>query len=234
MRVLAIIPARGGSKRLPGKNVRPLFGRPLIAWSIGFARSLDWVSEVHVSTDSPEIAAIAEAHGVPVPRLRPAALATDEAGSVDVALDVLAWYESQDQRFDTVALLQPTSPIRFAERWTAARSLLAEGHCDAVIGVASARTHPYLVFRRAPDGCLSRWDPEGSRVSRAQDMPPAYAVNGALYLVSAATLREERSFFPSRTNSVVCDDPVENIDIDTPADWLQAQALVADWQGRTP
>lgn len=229
MRVLAVIPARGGSKRLPGKNTRPLHGRPLIGWSIDFARSIDWFSELHVSTDSPEIAAVAEACGAPVPRLRPAALATDEAGSVDVVLDALDWLAGHGRTFDAVALLQPTSPVRRAERWHEARRLLAQGGCDGVVGVAPAATHPYLVFRRGADGLLARWDPAGAGVTRSQDMPPAWQVNGALYLVRTDALRAERSFFPARCAPVVCDEPVENIDIDTPDDWQRAEAVVAHW-----
>ncbi len=229
MRVLAVIPARGGSKRLPGKNIRALRGRPLIGWTIDFARSIDWFSEIHVSTNSPEIAAVAAAHGVPVARLRPAELATDEAGSAEVALELLAWYGAQQREFDAVALLQPTSPVRLAQRWHEARRLLEAADCDGVIGVAPAATHPYLVFRRSPDGRLTRWDPDGAGATRSQDMPPACQVNGALYLVKASALQAQRSFFPARCRAVVCDEPVENIDIDTPDDWRRAESLVDDW-----
>jgi len=229
VRVLAVIPARGGSKRLPGKNIRPLQGKPLIAWSIDFARALDWVNEVHVSTDSPEIAEVAAASSLPVPRLRPATLATDEAGSVEVVLDTLAWYASQDRHFDAVALLQPTTPVRLAQRWDQARDLLESPACDGVIGIAPARTHPYLVFRRDALGTLSRWDMSGATVTRAQDMPPAYEVNGALYLVKVQALREERSFFPTHCKGVTCDQAIENIDIDTPDDWRRAEALIQEW-----
>lgn len=229
MRTLAIIPARGGSKRLPGKNIKPLFDKPLIAWTLEFAKSIPWFEEIQVSTDSPEIAAVCAAHGVEVPRFRPAELAADETSSVDVVLDMLDWRRSNGVEFDVVALLQPTTPVRFVQRWDVARSLLRSGNCEGVIGVSSADTHPLLTFRDSEDGFLDPWLTNPSGFTRSQDYPPAYAINGALYLVKIDALLEQKTFTPKKCGYVVCAEKVESIDIDTPLDWRVAEMTIADW-----
>lgn len=228
MRVLAVIPARGGSKRLPGKNIRSLDGKPLIAWSIAFAQSIPWFDRVEVSTDSADIAKCCEAAGLAVPRLRPAEFATDEASSVDVALDVLAWCERLGENFDAVALLQPTTPWRRAEHWNEALAQLeADRSLDAVVGVGPAQSHPYLTFRVSEGGGLLPWIAERPASLRAQDLEPAFVVNGALYLVRCEALQRERSFLPQQIASVQMDDPLDNLDIDTEFDWRVAESAVA-------
>jgi len=233
MRTLAIIPARGGSKRLPGKNIKQFFDKPLIAWTIEFALTVPFFDEIQVSTDCPEIATVCAAYGVEVTRLRPAELATDEASSVDVVLDVLDWRRSSGVEFDTVALLQPTTPVRFLERWNAAQNLLNSSACEAVISVSLADTHPYLIFRDSSDGYLEPWAANPSRVTRSQDYPPAYAINGALYLVKVDALVEQRTFIPKQTRAVLCTETVENIDIDTSLDWCVAEMEIKNWVART-
>lgn len=225
MNTLAIIPARGGSKRLPGKNIRPFRGTPLIAWSIRFARRCGRFDRLVVSTDAEEIAAVCAAEGVDVPRLRPAHLATDTAPTIDVVLDVLDQEATQGRGYDLVALLQPTSPMRLASRWDAAYDLLGEAGHDAIVGVAPARTHPYHAFRLGQSGGLSPFlDPSGLKL-RGQDLPPAVAVAGNLYLVRVEALREHGTFFPSRSVGVLCDEPFESVDIDDELDWLVAETI---------
>lgn len=233
MRTLAIIPARGGSKRLPGKNIKQLFDKPLIAWTIEFALSVPFFEEIQVSTDCAEIATICAAYGVEVTRLRPAELATDEASSVDVVIDVLNWRHSGGVKFDAVALLQPTTPVRFMERWSSAQNLLSSSDCEGVIGVSAAETHPYLIFRDSADGFLEPWVTNSSELTRSQDYPPAYAVNGALYLVKVDAFVEQRTFFPKKSRSVLCTEMVENIDIDTSLDWCVAEMAIKNWVART-
>lgn len=229
MRTLAVIPARGGSKRLPGKNIRRLGDTPLIAWTIEFAKSVPWFDEIQISTDSMEIAAVCAEHGIAVTRLRPAELATDETGSVDVVLDMLDWRRAEGAEFDAVALLQPTTPVRLMQRWETARKLLNDG-CEGVIGVSPAETHPFLAFRDSTDGYLETWVSNPDKITRSQDYPPAYAVNGALYLTRVDALMEQRTFFPRKSRPVLCTERVENIDIDTPFDWRVAEMIIADWQ----
>jgi CMP-N-acetylneuraminic acid synthetase len=225
LKTLAVIPARGGSKRLPGKNIRSFLGVPLIGWSIRFALKMDRFDKVVVSTDSDEIANTSRSAGIEVPYLRPAALATDTASSAEVVLDVLAQERHSQRSYDLVALLQPTSPIREPSRWHEAFVHMEHGNCDAVVGVAPARTHPFHVFHRGEGGDLRPFgDAEGLRL-RSQDLPPAVYVTGNMYLIRAAVLEKQRTFFPSRTIGVLCDQPCEAFDIDTEADWATAETL---------
>lgn len=234
MRTLAIIAARGGSKRLPGKNIRPFCGTPLIAWSIRFARSLPAFDAVEVSTDSEEIAAVATDEGLPVAELRPSELASDTASSAEVALHVLGRHEQNGARYDTVALLQPTSPIRLSQRWATAFELLEDRDCDAAVGIAPAPRHPFHAFALGERGTLAPFVAgEALRVARTQDLPPVYIIAGNLYLIRTAALIEQRTFFPPRTAGVICDEPYEAIDIDTEPDWIAAEA-VAKHYGQEP
>ena len=227
MRTLAIIPARAGSKRLPGKNVRDFAGLPLVAWSIRFARALDRFDVVALSTDGEEIAAIGRAEGLDVPELRPAALSGDAASSAAVALHELDRLAARGERFYAIALLQPTSPVRYAERWTEAFAHLELGNVDAVVGVAPVRNHPFHTFARDVDGQLTPFvtSRDDLRSLRSQDLPPAYAIAGNLYLVRVPVLYATGTFFPPSTVGVVCDHACESMDIDTQADWDMAEAL---------
>lgn len=233
MQTLAIIPARGGSKRLPGKNTRSFLGVPLINWSIRFAQRMNRFDKVIVSTDSEEIANVSRLAGVEVPYLRSTALATDVATSVDVALDILDREAANNQRFDLVALLQPTSPVREASRWHEAFGRIESGDCDAVIGVSPIHTHPFHTFHRDEGGSLLSFGDAAGLGLRSQDLPPAVCVAGNLYLIRSSVLKSHGSFFPSRTVGVLCDEPCEGFDIDNEADWVAAEALAKHY-GKWP
>lgn len=225
MKTLALIPARGGSRRLPGKNVRPFLGRPLVQWSVRFAQDLGAFDRVLVSTDDEAIAQCAREAGGEVPYLRSAELASDTATSSAVAADVLRREQAAGRGYDWVALLQPTSPLRDPARWHAALALARQGACDAVVGVSPVRDHPQHVFRMGADGTLRPWaGTEGLR-QRTQDLPPAVRVNGSLYLVRAEVLLSHDTFFPQATHGILCDQTWEDVDIDTEADWVVAEAL---------
>jgi CMP-N,N'-diacetyllegionaminic acid synthase len=223
---LAIIPARAGSKRLPHKNHRPFLGRPLVLWAVDFALAQAEFDLVLVSTDSPEVAALAREAGAHVPWMRPAALASDIAGSLDVALHAIDAMAAEGRRFDRVALLQPTSPVRLPQRWTQAAAHLDAGAL-AALGVCQAPSHPYWTYFIGEHGELSPCFPQGP-ATRSQNLPPACVPNGALYLCAIDALREYRSFTPPGTRGVLCTDPIESIDIDTLEDWLAAERLVGE------
>lgn len=226
MKILALIPARGGSKRLPGKNIKPLGGQPLIAWTIRAAFDSGVCSAVRVSTDDEAIATVARAYGADVPSLRPAELATDTAGSVDVALHALETYEAEHGQVDGLLLLQPTSPFRTAQTIRRGVALFAEtGGRQAVVSVSPAASHPAWCFRTTP-GSMSPflgWDAIGRR---SQDLEPAWALNGAFYLISPERLRVRRSFLSPDTRPFVMDEAREAIDIDTPSDWVVAEYFI--------
>jgi len=182
MRILTVIPARGGSKGLPGKNIRPLAGLPLLAHSIRCAR-LAGLEDIIVSTDSAEIAEVARAHGAEIPFMRPAALASDSAAMMPVIEHALKAMEHIGGRFERVLLLDPTSPGRLPDDIVAANALL-DGDIAASGVVAVSRPHfnPYWVGVTTHEGAMQPAFSALARSNRRQDVPAFYRINGALYL----------------------------------------------------
>lgn len=235
MSTLAIIPARAGSKRVPDKNLRPFLGTPLIAWTIRFARGVGLFDKIVVSTDSERIASVAHNEGIDVPWLRPDELSSDTAGSVEMALHAIEQEERMGRRYDNIALLQPTSPIRSPERWHEALDRLRREGTSAAVGIAPAASHPFHVYSLEDNSRMKAYlggHPGRTRL-RTQDLPPAYAIAGNLYLIRSETLIAEKTFFPAETAGIVCDDPCEALDIDTVADWIAAEALAAFYEHQT-
>jgi N-acylneuraminate cytidylyltransferase/CMP-N,N'-diacetyllegionaminic acid synthase len=226
-RILAVIPARGGSKRLPRKNIRPLAGLPLIAWTIRTAIAARIFDEVLVSTDDTEIADIAIRFGASVPGLRPRELSTDTATSVDVVLHALSKYEAEHVTFKSVMLLQPTSPFRSVETIRRAVRLHEHAGNPPVVSLCPAKAHPAWCFLVDSEGCMSGYAGDGTRLGRAQDLPPVYQLNGSVYLATVDDLRNERSFIGSRTQALLVTKPEESIDIDDAWDWQLAECIAA-------
>lgn len=225
MKILALIPARGGSKRVPGKNIRPLGGKPLIEHSIDVVKDMPDVRSILVSTDDPSIAEAARRAGASVPWLRPAELAGDMASSVDVALHALAWYEGEEGPVDGLLLLQPTSPFRSRETVERGIALFRERDGESVIGVSPAASHPMWCFRI--EGLEMKPFVENGGIDfRSQDLPPAYTVNGAFYLIAPAELRKHKSFYTKHMVPLIVDRPEEAVDIDTEWDWRHAEAML--------
>ncbi len=193
--ILCVIPARGGSKGLPGKNIRPLAGLPLIAHSIRCAQSCCELSRIIVSTDSPEIAEVAKVHGAAVPFLRPAELATDTAPMMGVLRHALQTMEALDKtRFESVLLLDPTSPGRHpSDIAEAAKKLHATADADAVIGVSQPEFNPYWHCMVEEQGYLAPLIAGASRFTRRQAVPAVYRINASLYLWRREFLLAERS-----------------------------------------
>lgn len=226
MRILALVTARGGSKRLPGKNIRLLGGRPLIAWSIDAVRGMAEIADVLVSTDDSATAEIARSNGALVPWLRPDALATNTASSVDVALHGLAWYETARGNVDGLLLLQPTSPFRRRSTVQWGIELFQSRQHRTVIGVSPASSHPGSCFKLKGDG-LVPFIAGADQSARSQDLEPAYVVNGGFYLIAPAELRREKSFYAASPVALVSEAPEERIDIDTEWDWKMAETFLA-------
>ena len=220
MRTLGLIPARGGSKGIARKNVKVLAGKPLIAWTIEAALRADALAAVVVSTDDDEIATAALAAGAQVPFRRPAELAQDATPGLDPvlhALDALPGY-------DAVLLLQPTSPLRSADDIRACLQLAAERVWPSVVSVCEPHAHPWWSYRLVEGGRLAPMF-EGPNAARRQELPAAYALNGALYFAHAAWLRKARAFVTADTLAYVM--PAErSIDIDTELDWRIADMLL--------
>jgi CMP-N-acetylneuraminic acid synthetase len=229
-RLLAVIPARGGSKRLPRKNVLPLAGRPLICWSIDAALASGVFDDVLVSTDDEEIATVARAAGALVPWLRPAELASDTATSAAVLQHALAWYEGARGPAEAVVLLQPTSPFRGAAsiREAVAAFQAQDEHeaRGAVVSVSPAAQHPAWCFQ-LEGGLMEPFLGWEALQRRSQDLPPAYALNGSIYVIPAAMVRAGHAPLGPGTRAFVMPEPEAAVDIDTEADW-QAAAVLAE------
>jgi CMP-N,N'-diacetyllegionaminic acid synthase len=226
MRILTVIPARGGSKGLPGKNILPLAGVPLIAYSIKAALAVPALGDVIVSTDSQEITNIARAHGADVPFIRPQVLSTDTASSVDVAIHALEFMEAQTKfRYDALLLLQPTCPLRQPEDIIAAMALFEAEQADSVISLYKLEsTHPFYMYRLEEHTPIPLM-PEGRNYRRRQDYPPVYVRNGAIYLVGRDVLLNTRSFYGECLRAIVM--PAErSVNIDTLRDLAQVEAII--------
>lgn len=226
LKVLAIIPARGGSKRLPGKNIKDFMGKPLINWTIDFVKKLDVIDDIYVSTDSDEIVDCCKKAGFIINEKRPDALATDTSSTVDVVLDVIKRFEQIGKTFEYIALFQPTSPLRDVSSWHRAINLINQTSCDAVVGVSEVDNHPYHVFNVGDDASLAPWYSEDFLKIRSQDLPKSYFVNGSLYIVKISELKKQNTFFPKQAKAVICKFPYEAVDIDTENDWILGEAYV--------
>jgi CMP-N,N'-diacetyllegionaminic acid synthase len=226
MKILALITARSGSKRLPGKNVKQLGGKPLVEWSIDVAKNISDICDILVSTDDEYIAEVSRNAGATVPWLRPADLSSDTAVSVDVALHALDWYEREYGKVDGLLLLQPTSPLRSRETVLRGIADFSEGEGQTVIGVSPAESHPMLCFS-VNDKEMRPFIPSGGLHLRSQDLPAAYVINGAFYLITPDVLRAENSFYSEDMMPLIMDKAKEGIDIDTEWDWKIAEAALS-------
>jgi N-acylneuraminate cytidylyltransferase len=225
MKILALIAARGESKRIPRKNVRQLGDCPLFVWSINVAKEIADICEILVSTDDHEIKDLAIEAGALVPWLRPPELATDTARSVDVCLHALDWYEGENGVVDGLLLLQPTSPFRRRETVLRGIDLFRHHQRRSVIGVSPAGSHPMWCFKVEDDRMRPFVEGNGMQL-RSQDLPSAYKVNGAFYLTSADGIRRNRSFYADDSVPLVMEKPEESIDIDTEFDWQMAETVI--------
>lgn len=220
--VLAVVTARGGSKGLPGKNLRPLAGRPLIAWTIAAAQGSAGVDRLILSSDDPDIMAAAQELGCEAPFRRSPELSGDAAGSIEVVLDAL----DRVPGFEVVVLLQPTSPLRTAADIDGALQRMASGGAPACVSVTEAPVHPWLAYGQDSRGRLDPFAPPPPGASlRRQDLPPAWMLNGALYAAEADWLRRERSFLKPGETALWPMPPERSVDIDTLEDFEAAERL---------
>ncbi len=225
-RILAVIPARGGSKGLPGKNIRPLAGIPLINWSITAAKQSGFFDEIMVSTDSHEIAAVAREAGASLPFLRPSYLATDNATTMDTLEYTLSWYSEKGYVFEMVCLLQPTSPLRTAEDISNAMHLCEEKEAQAVVSVCEAGHHPFWMNTLPESLCMDGFLRQEALDTPRQALPRYYQLNGALYLGNSHWVRQNRSFYGAESFAYIM--PRErSIDIDTLMDFHLAEFFLA-------
>jgi CMP-N-acetylneuraminic acid synthetase len=229
MRVLGVVTARGGSKGLPGKNLRPLAGKPLIAHTIDTARDSKAFDRVILSTDDDAIAAAGRSRGCEVPFMRPADLALDETPHLPVLQHAIEWLRVNDSYTpDAVMILQPTSPLRRAQDIVESIAMLEQSGADSVVSVSEVPAHynPMRTLRIDGQGIatlLVSGEPVRRRINRRQDMPAAWTMNGAIYLFRTSVLTAaEPSLYGNRTAAYVMP-PEFGISIDSLDDWNHAE-----------
>lgn len=218
---IAIITARGGSKRIPRKNIKPFFGKPIIAYSIEAALQSGVFDEVMVSTDDPEIAAVARNFGATVPVMRSEKNSDDTSTTVDVLMEVLDWYESQGQFFESACCLYPTAPFVTSDRLQQAKELLYNSGADTVLPITAFSFPVLKSFKKSADDKVSfMWDEY--RNFHSQDLPKAFHDSGQFYFFKTAAFREQRKLFTE--NTVGLEIPETEVqDINDELDWKLAE-----------
>ncbi len=226
MKSLVIIPARGGSKGIPHKNIKPLNGKPLIHYTIDVAREIVKDENICVSTDDMEIIKCVENYGLNVPFVRPAELSTDTAGTYEVLLHALNFYEKQGKKFDNIILLQNTSPFRTVENVKESLSLYSDD-IDMVVSVKEASSNPYYnCFEEDNKGFLKISKGDGL-FTRRQDAPKAYEYNGAIYVINPDSLKKKPlGKFAKRRKYVM--DEIHSVDLDNMIDWKFAEFIIKE------
>lgn len=225
MKILAVIPARGGSKGVPGKNIKPLDGKPLIAYSIESAKASKFLSEIMVSTDSGAIAEIALEWGATVPFIRPKELAEDTTPTLAVLQHALEFYEKKGNHFDAVCLLQPTSPFREEGLIDQAIEKFTTTNADALVSVLPVphEYNPHWTFEPNEDGYLTIATGDSKLIPRRQELPIAYHRDGAIYITKSEIIKQGSLY----GNSLVYveSNPEYYVNIDTLEDWEKASLL---------
>lgn len=224
-RILGVVPARGGSKGLPRKNVKALLGKPLIVWTIEQAKESKYLDRVIVSTDDEVIADISIKHGASVPFLRPRELATNDAKVIDVLIHAIDSLETNGDSYDLTMLLQPTSPLRISEDIDCAIELLFARKAQTIVSVCETEHHPYGANTLPADGNMQNFlKPEVINKNR-QELPTFYRINGAIYLAYCDYLKTRKTLFGNETYAYVM--PRErSIDIDSQIDLEFAEYLL--------
>ena len=222
--ILVVIPARSGSKGIPGKNIKKLHGKPLINYTIEAAKEIFENSQVIVSTDDKEIAEIAASHGANIPFLRPKELAQDDSSTRDVILHLVDYFERQKSVPSVIVLLQVTSPIRNSKHLNEALDLFFHKDCDMVVSVTESKTSPYFnLYEENKEGYLQK--SKDSAFTRRQDVPPVYEYNGAIYIFKTKSIVEsEMKDFEKITKYVMSKN--DSVDIDDEVDWKIAEYLL--------
>lgn len=225
MKPVFVIPARGGSKGIPGKNIKPLCGKPLIAYSVEVARQLADDRDICVTTDDERIAQVVKDMGLEVPFMRPDYLATDGCGTYEVLLHAVKFYEELGRDYDTLVLLQPTSPMRTAEDVQAAIDAYTPD-IDMVVTVTEAASNPYYnCYETDENGFLHISKGDGC-YTRRQDAPKAWEYNGAVYVINIESLKKGPLGSFKRRKMVEMSRE-RSVDLDTSLDWMVAEAIMS-------
>ena len=222
---LFIIPARGGSKGIPGKNIKILGAKPLIQYSIEVARAFVDDEMICVSSDDAKIIALCNSLGLEIPFVRPAELSSDNAGSYEVLVHALEYYLNQGKNVETIVLLQPTSPFRKHEHVQEAMSLW-DDQTDLIVGVKITKANPYYVLMEENTSGYLEICKSTAQFNRRQDVPDVYEINGALYIIDAKKLLEQKSLRDFKRTKKYVMSEIHSVDIDEPLDWIYAESIL--------
>jgi CMP-N-acetylneuraminic acid synthetase len=227
MRILAIIPARGGSKGVPGKNIKLLNGKPLLAYTSEIALQSKYLTEVVVSTEDEQIIEVAKNLGIGVPFIRPVVLSQDNTPTIDVIIHALQWYENQNNCFDAVCLLQVTSPFRTVNFLDKAINKFIEQGTDSLVSVLKVphEYNPHWTFEVNDEGNLKIATGETEIISRRQELPTAYHRDGSIYITKTKVLLEEHSLY-GKSTAFIESDPEFYVNIDSLQDWERAEVMI--------
>jgi CMP-N,N'-diacetyllegionaminic acid synthase len=228
MRVLGLVPARGGSKGVPRKNIRMLGGQPLLQYTAKAALASRLLTKTIISTEDEEIAQVGRLCGLEAPFLRPVELAEDTTPTLPVVQHAVLWLERHGEVFDAICLLQPTNPFRTAEDIDACIELMERSGSDSVISVLPipAQYHPYWVYLRDESGRLRLSNGEAAPLPRRQELPPAFHREGSVYVTRRDVLIDDSSLYGKHVEGYLVD-ARKSINIDDLNDWAHAESMVA-------
>ncbi|HQR31455.1 MAG TPA: acylneuraminate cytidylyltransferase family protein [Blastocatellia bacterium] len=229
MNILGLIPARGGSKGVPRKNIRLLAGKPLLAYTAEAALASNRLSRIILSTDDEEIAAVGRTCGLAVPFLRPAELALDTTPTLPVIQHAVQFLEAQGERFDAICLLQPTNPLRQTSDIDGCIELLESAEADTVFTMLAvpAEHNPHWVYFRTADGSLRLSTGEAAPIPRRQDLPPAFHREGSVYVARRDVVMLENSLYGARVIGFEIERS-RSVNIDNLEDWTKAELLIQE------
>jgi CMP-N-acetylneuraminic acid synthetase len=227
LKILAIIPARGGSKGVPGKNIKLLNGKPLLAYTSEIALQSKLLTEIIVSTEDEQIAKVAKSLGIKMPFIRPMALAQDNTPTIDVVIQALQWYENQNVFFDAVCLLQVTSPFRTLEFLNNAIEKFIESGCDSLVSVQKVphEYNPHWTFEVNTEGNLKIATGEDDIISQRQKLPIAYHRDGSIYITKTEVLLNQHSLY-GKSIAYIESESQFYVNIDTLEDWEKAEMMI--------
>jgi N-acylneuraminate cytidylyltransferase/CMP-N,N'-diacetyllegionaminic acid synthase len=223
-KILALITARGGSKGIPGKNIKKFCAKPMVYWTIKEALKCKYIDELVVSTDSKKIAAICEKYGAGAPFLRPGKFSKDNSNSIEVAMHAVDFLKAKGKSFDILLLLQPTSPLRVVEDMNKSLELLFRKNAKAVISVTEAFTTPLWMNTLPKNGSMKDFLPKMLINKSRQSLKPYYQLNGAIFLGFIDYVRKNNTFFGSKTYAYIMP-KARSVDIDDILDFKFAQTL---------
>lgn len=227
-KILGIIPARGGSKGIPGKNIKKLKGRPLIQWTYDAANSSKFIDKLILSSDNDDIIEESEKIGLEAPFKRPSYLSTDKASTKDVLIHAVNFFRGKKEMYDYIVLLQPTSPFRKTEDIDLAIKLACDNQVDMVVSVKESHSNPYYnLFEECDDGYLNK-SKEGEYFRR-QDCPVVYEYNGSLYVINVNSLISQNTINFTKKIKYLMKEEYLSIDLDTEFDWKFAEFIVSEF-----